>query len=251
MNLAKAAIVVSVAAAFALPLGSVATAGTAKVEDNLPALQLIGPNCDVLGYKFERREFAPPLAIPDDDPGGITTPPIVLPADGDIVNDVVIDLQMNHTWIGDLIATVTYDPDCTGPLPAVSATILCRPDASGAAASTPDPCGDDIGGVGCASNLSCNNAYLFSDDALNSLGIGAFCGTSATVLPGGCYKPGLGGTPLSVFRGLPKGGCWTLHISDNAFLDTGALCSWSVHVRNQRPVPTIDASWGSVKNIYR
>jgi hypothetical protein len=241
--------------ALACTLGAGMAHANPKVEDHGPPVILVGPDCDHTDYKGEQRQFVPPLAIPDNNPVGILTPPIVLPADGDIINDVIIQLQMSHTWIGDLIVTVTYDPDCNGPQvqAPVSATILCRPDVTGDPTMTPAPCGDDDGAVGCGSDLSCNNTYSFSDDATASLGIGAFCGaTSATVLPTGCYKPSpVGGTPLSVFRGLLKGGCWTLAISDNAAIDTGSLCSWAVFVRNQKPVPAQQASWGHLKSQYR
>jgi len=223
-----------------------------KVEDNGLPVTMIGPDCDVTAYKGEERQFSPPLDIPDSNPAGVTTPPIVIPADGDNIDDVIVKLLASHSWVGDLIVTVNYYVDCNPAVPPVSAVLLCRPDANGDLASTPIPCGTNANGLGCSSDLSCNNTYSFSDDAAASLGVGAFCGaTSATVLPTGCYKPSVGGTPLAVFRGLPKGGCWTLTVSDNASLDTGVLCGWSVFLRNQHPTPTKGASWGLVKGTYR
>jgi hypothetical protein len=242
-----------VVVALACVLGAGVAHSAPKIEDGGPPVIMVGPNCDSTDYKGEQRQFVPPLSIPDNNPVGILTPPIVLPADGDIINDVIIQLNLSHTWIGDLIVTVTYDQDCDGPLGPVSSTLICRPDVSGDPTMTPFPCGDDPGAVGCGSNLDCNNTYRFSDDAVASLGIGAFCGaTSATVLPSGCYKPNpVGGSPLSIFRGLLKGGCWTLSITDNAPIDVGSLCAWSVFVRNQHPVPAQPASWGHVKSQYR
>ena len=226
-----------------------------KVEDLLPPVVLVGPNCDITGYKGEQRQFVPPLLVPDNDPLGVTTPPIPIFDDGDLLDDVVVALQMSHTWVGDLIVTVTYDLECGGPAaPAavpVSATLVCRPDGSGDPNQTPLPCGNSATAQGCASDLDCNNFYRFSDEGPGILGVGPSCATSATILPSGCYKPGVGGSSLAVFRGMHKGGCWTLHVSDNALLDTGFICSWGVFVRNQHPVPTLQTSWGKVKNHYR
>lgn len=237
---------------FVIAPASAQISGGQKVEDHGAPQVLVGPDCDITGYKGEARQFVPALVIPDDTPAGITTPVIIIPADGDIIDDVVIKLNASHTWIGDLIVTVRYDVDCDGPAAPISAVLLCRPDVSGDPSSTPPPCGTNAAALGCASNLDCNNTYAFSDAGVASLGQGTFCGaTSSTVLPAGCYKPGVGGTPLDVFRGLPKGGCWTLTISDNAALDTGVLCSWGVFLHNQHPVPALSSSWGNVKNLYR
>jgi hypothetical protein len=223
-----------------------------KVEVGGPPVILVGPDCDITAYKGEERQFSPPLVIPDADPAGVSTPPIIIPPDGDNIDDVIIKVRASHTWIGDLIIVVSYYPDCNPAVPPVSAVLLCRPDVSGDPAQTPVPCGSNANGLGCASNLDCNNTYSFSDEAIASLGVGTYCGaTSSTVLPTGCYKPSVGGTPLSVFRGLRKGGCWTLTVSDNASIDTGALCGWSVFLRNQHPTPTLGASWGQMKGMYR
>jgi len=248
LALAACVLAFAVATSFAQGIGGHGT----KVEVGGPPVVLVGPDCDITGYKGEERQFSPPLTIPDADPAGVTTPPIAIGADGDNIDDVIIKLSASHTWIGDLIVTVTYNPTCDPAAPAVSAVLLCRPDASGDPTLTPFPCGTSASALGCASNLDCNNTYSFSDDAVASLGEGTYCGaTSSTVLPTGCYKPGVGGSPLAVFRGLPKGGCFSLTVSDNAALDTGSLCGWSVFLRNQHPTPTLGASWGLVKGMYR
>jgi len=250
--LAFTACVLALAAATSSAQGIGGRGHGTKVEVGGPPVILVGPDCDITGYKGEERQFSPALVIPDANLTGVTTPPIAIGADGDNIDDVIIKVRASHTWVGDLIMTVTYDPDCDPASPNVSAVILCRPDVSGDPAFTPVPCGTNDNSSGCSSDLDCNNSYLFSDEATASLGIGTFCGaTSSTVLPGGCYKPGPGGTPLSIFRGLPKGGCFTLTITDNAFLDSGVLCGWSVFLRNQHPTPTHGASWGLVKGMYR
>ena len=68
----------------------------------------------------------------------------------------------------------------------------------------------------------------------------------------GCYKQSdQGGGSFSTWRGLPKGGCWYLTVSDNAAADLGSISGWAIFVRNQRPVSATEASWGEVKGIYR
>ena len=228
-----------------LMLGSTLSFAQTKEEDTLPGGE-VGPNCDVGGYKTERIVYPAPVNIPDNSAAGITLGPIFMPPDGDIVNDVILEMNWRHTWVGDIIMDLSYDPDCSGPAAATSARVLCR--ARGTVAQAPVPCGTSTG-FGCSGDLIANNVYLFSDDALNPLGVGAGCTTS---LAGGCFKQSdQGGGSFSIWRGLPKGGCWYIRVADNAAADLGAVLGWAIYVRNQRPVPVTDTSWGQVKNIYR
>ncbi len=228
-----------------LMLGSTLSFAQSKDEDSLPGFD-IGPNCDVGGYKTERIYYPAPVAIPDDDDAGITLGPIFMPPDGDIVNDVILEMNWTHSWLGDIILDLSYDPDCSGPGAATTARVLCRP--RGTVALAPPPCGGTTG-FGCSGDLNAANVYMFSDDAVNPLGVNATC---TATLAGGCYKQSdQGGSPFSIWRGLPKGGCWYIHASDNAAADTGGIIGWAIFVRNQRPVSATDASWGQVKNIYR
>jgi subtilisin-like proprotein convertase family protein len=55
---------------------------------------------------------------------------------------------------------------------------------------------------------------------------------------------------MSSFNGLPKGGCWTLTVSDNAAADTGSISRWQVSVLNS-PTAAVPSTWGSVKTLYR
>ncbi|MGH7724137.1 MAG: hypothetical protein ACREOU_01785 [Candidatus Eiseniibacteriota bacterium] len=212
-----------------------------KVPNDIPVGPETGPNCDVEGYKVERQVFPTPVPIPDAVPAGVVVGPIFLPEDGDIIVDTIIDLRMSHTWIGDIIAAVGYDPDCDGPAGFIVADLLCRP--RGTSASSPPPCGT-VAGFGCSADLLAANTLLYSDEALAKPADGVCVNPIAP----GCYKPS---TALEVFRGLRKGGCWYLAVADNAGADTGAIYEWSVHVRNQRPVPAVPATMGKIKSIYR
>jgi hypothetical protein len=199
-------------------------------------------NCDLTGYKSETAIYNPPVAIPDNNPAGVTVGPLVIPDDGTLVGDVVIDLRLNHTWIGDIIANVSYDENCDGTID-VQTTVFCRPGRTGS-------CGTTGSGVGCSSNFLCDNILLFDDAATASLPTTGCL--SATNVPAGCYRPtGINAGLLSVFEGHRKGGCWYLSLSDNASLDTGTLCQFSVHVLNTIPIGVAPSNWSNVKATYR
>ena len=212
-----------------------------------------GPNCDITGYKTERQTLSPAFTFIDNTDADVNVGgPLLMPADGDIINDVILELTWNHTWVADIVLTLGYDPDCSGPLAAVSTRVICRP--RGTVATTAVPCGPNTTSVGCGSNIgtSATNTsnqpatYIFSDEALNRIGEGV----CPTLTPAGCYKPSVG-SELAVFRGLNKGGCWSLKAADWAAGDVGTITTWAVHVRNQRPVPATAASWGQIKGTYR
>jgi len=203
-----------------------------------------GPNCDLSNYKSSYQVLTPPLAIPDNVPAGVIVGYIDQPADGTIFDDVILDVQLSHTWVGDLIMTLAYFQDCASANPTATTNVLCRQ--RGTNAGSPPPCGPLTGSFGCSGDLSCNNTYYFSDDALGPMAEG----TCATLIPGGCYKPASGNS-MAVFRGLAKGGCFRLSVSDNAAADVGTVCSWSIHTRNTGPVETLTGTWGKLKAIYR
>lgn len=213
-----------------------AFADEVKDEGNTDPMQFTNANCDLQGYKMEMQEFPTPVPIPDGDPNGVIVGPIIVPDDGSIIADVVIDLLVSHTWLGDLIAQVGYDATCDGSVDVFN-TIIARPGVS--PTST----------FGCSSNLLCANTYLFDDTGVS---LPTTPCTSSVNIPGGCYRPtGTGSSPLSVFDNLRKGGCWYLFMSDNAAADTGTICKWSVHILNQPPIGVESASWGNVKALFQ
>lgn len=201
-------------------------------------------DCDLTGYKSEVASFVPPVAIPDNIVAGVVLGPIVLPGDGTLIDDVIIDVNFGHAWIGDLIAQVGYDGNCDGTVD-VTSTLLCRVGRAACVGGT---------GFGCSSNFGTNSTatpgcapYFFSD-AVATIVCPA---TTPGFLAAGCYKPtGVGAGLLSVFDGLPKGGCWYLGVSDNAAGDLGTICGWSVHIKNRGTVGVESAAWGTVKTLY-
>jgi hypothetical protein len=202
-------------------------------------------DCDLTGYKSEAVTFPTPVSIPDNVAAGVVVGPIVLPDDGTLIDDVIIDINFGHSWIGDVIAAVGYDGNCDGTVDVVS-TLLCRVGRATCVGGS---------GFGCSSNFGTNStstpgcaAYFFSD------AVAAITCPASTpgFLAAGCYKPtGVGAGLLSVFDGLPKGGCWYLNVSDNAGADLGTICGWSVHIKNRGTVGVDAAQWSAVKTLYR
>jgi hypothetical protein len=222
-----------------------------EVEDGTVAMPLPETlaNCDLTGYKSFQTTFTTPLAIPDNSPAGVTTPNLATTADGTNFTDVILQINAAHTWVGDLVVDLVYDPDCDPATANVSQRIVCRP--RGNSAQAPAPCNAGVTGFGCSSNLICANTYRFTDAIGTAIGEQATACVDATNIASGCFRPSTQGAgTFAAFNGLPKGGCFRMTVSDNAAADTGTICGWGVHVLNSA-TPNAAASWGSVKTLYR
>ena len=176
--------------------------------------------CTPLVVSVAAQAPAPSTQPPPPPPSSITETGTVL--------DAIVSFEMGHTWIGDLIATVTFQPACGGPSIG-PVRLLCRQNRTGG-------CFNAAGGAGCSANIIAANDYEWSDAATVELGEPT-CPGSTTNLASGCYlpdddAPGIN-FPLSVFEGLDKAGCWTLNISDNAGADIGTLVSWTISLNNE------------------
>lgn len=201
---------------------------------------IITSNCDLTNFKSGVQSFAPATAIPDNTPAGITLGPIVLAADGMYVDNVVLELDMNHPWLGDLIVRLSYDENSDGAMD-VTCAVICRPGGTSCATS-------GLAGT-CGSNLTTGAIYRFDDTAAGTLPTSSCL--NATNIPGGCYQTtGVGSNPLSAFHGRTKGGRWWLFVSDNQGSDVGNLTSWTVHILNTS-VAVVPTSWGQLKLHYR
>lgn len=187
--------------------------------------------CDVGQYKSQKFEVN--LPIPDVNPAGITAGPIVIPADGSTILDVVVDLGIAHTWAGDVTARLSY----VLPTGTTSVDLINRP-------------GYPATSFGCSGNLigTTTEKYYFGTGNLATLGESS-CPTN---IPLQCYRVAPESpNGLLPFRGLPKGGEWWLFVSDSASGDTGTLFNFSIHLLNEGPVSVESSSWGSVKSSYR
>jgi len=226
---------------FAL-VATAAWAEEVKVENDTPA-EGTAANCNLTGYKSEARTGLQ-VPVPDNNAAGVTLGPIQFAPDGRNIVDVVIDLQMTHTWVGDLIVAVGYDVTCDNSVD-VQSVLLCRPRGTGA--TTPAPCGTGTG-FGCSGDLTTASALLFDDTGATPVAEGV----CPTVIPAGCYRPStVGGSPLSAFDNLRKDGCWYINVSDRAAGDLGVILGWSVHILNDVVVGVEEASWSLTKTLYR
>lgn len=145
------------------------------------------------------------FTIPDNLPSGASSSIVV----GDSFGITGLTVTLNdaaHTWVGDLIATLTHTDSNT------SVTLFNRP---GTGPSST---------FGFSWNLLGN--YTFDDGAAQSfLDIGAQA--TGFNLPSGSY---LAAGSLGSFNGLDAAGTWTLSISDNAAGDLGGIGSWTLNI---------------------
>jgi hypothetical protein len=197
--------------------------------------------CPLDGYKSGIQTLSPPVLVPDNNVAGVRLGPIIIPPDGSSIVDVIIDFRMAHSWVGDLVASVSYDHDCLPTTPDIGPVRILARQNRGNCAGQGSP-------FGCSADLLCANTLEFSDAATARVGE-PIC---STPVAGGCYLPGSVSCAelLSTFDGQLKGGCWYLNVSDMAGGDTGSVCEWSVHIMNST-TGTENTSWGSVKGLYQ
>lgn len=182
-----------------------------QIRDHTGLETLLGPgSCPVTGYTSATESVN--LAIPDGDTSGVWVGPISFsPVPGEIITDVVVELDIEHTWVGDLTVRVQHTSS-GGPVDTVD--LLNRP-------NNGDCFGDLVSG---------STDYSFGTD-LSLVPIGDL--DCPEMIPEGCYAVALesGLNALEVFRGRPPGdGEWSLFLSDAAVSDVGTLHAWTVHL---------------------
>lgn len=146
-----------------------------------------------------------PLAITDNLPAGVSSTADVAGVPGPITS-VQVQVTADHTWVGDLIFTLT-SPGGT------SVTLMDRPGVPG------------LSPFGCSNN---NVDVLFGDglpDDPEGTCSGAGQGNTADPWPVSNATPV---QPLSALNGEDANGTWTLTVSDNAGGDTGTLLDWEL-----------------------
>jgi len=196
--------------------------------------------CPVTGYKSVSAVVN--LSIPDGSPVGVTTPPLQLAPDGSTILDVVVDLGITHTWIGDLNVQLTYDHDCSAGTPAFGpVSLMCRQQLAG--------CPVDLC-CGCSGDLVGGARYVFGTNG-STKEISADAQACPATIPAGCYRQATESAfTFSVFSGLRKDGCWRLFLQDGAGADVGVLADWKVSVANQQTTAVESSTWGAVKAGY-
>ncbi|MCO7227278.1 fibronectin type III domain-containing protein [Pleionea sp. CnH1-48] len=137
---------------------------------------------------------APALSIPDGDGNGATFS-LMINEPGQL-NDLNALINLNHTWVGDLIVTLEHVDTGT------TVTLLDRP-------------GRTTSGFGCSGN-DINN--IFDDDG--TLSAENDC-TSPNAYPADAVL--IPNDALAAFNGEDLAGEWRVFVSDNAFADTGTF----------------------------
>ncbi|MBL4671824.1 MAG: proprotein convertase P-domain-containing protein, partial [Arenicella sp.] len=163
------------------------------------------------------------LAIPDGSgsatPGATASVNIVVPSSpGTTVTDLDFQVRINHTYVGDLIVTLTSPAGTT-------ITLIDRP---GVPAST----------FGC----SRNNLNLTLDDGAGT-SVETQCNATAPAINGTHQPTG----SLAAFNGQLVSGTWVLSVTDNAGFDTGTIISAS----NCLDVSTTPVTISSFKSKQR
>jgi hypothetical protein len=213
-----------------LLLGLAFSAGAQKIPNDSGDPVIPIQDCDITDYKG----YCLPGTFLDCD--SLLLGPMEVVDDGQTIADVVLELRIFQTWVGDLKVLLYYDVDCDGTPDVGPVSALCRPQLDG--------CPSD-GCCGCSGDVE--GSYLFSDNGTVPLAEG----DCPTVLPQGCYTPAIESEyPFSVFNGLRKGGCFWLYIVDGACADPTDLFEWCVWTLNEPPTPTQETTWGQIKNIY-
>ena len=156
--------------------------------------------------------------IPDDDPTGITSS-ITITQD-ETVTDVEVTLTgLNHTWAGDLTATISNGT--------VTSTLFARV--------------GDAGGTSGDSSVF-NGIYTFSDDGSDLWAASNDAGFGGTIPTVDYAASGVNNSQVVLatdFANQSSAGTWTLFMSDAAQGDTGSLTGWGIQLT------TISGSGGS------
>ena len=144
-----------------------------------------------------------------------------------ITNITVTLNNLTHTFVGDLIATLTYVPTNT------TVSLFNR-------------IGRPTDTFGDSSNF--NGNYSFNDAFTGNLWTVAASGGDDFVIPGGNYFPTGAGSGtlvpiLTSLGGSQTAGDWRLTISDNAEDDTGSLGSWTLGLQGT-PIPEPSSGLG-------
>ncbi len=145
----------------------------------------------------------PAVAIPDNDPNGVSS--TITMTGNDPIQDLNIDIDISHTYVGDIIITIEHL--------GVTATILDRP-------------GFPASNFGCSQN---DITAVFDDEG--TAPAETTCNTGVAI--SGSVIPN---QALSVFDGQSSGGVWTVTVSDNAGQDTGILNTWCLAMTTVAPL---------------
>jgi lysyl endopeptidase len=138
----------------------------------------------------------PNLAIPDNDPDGVTDDLVI--TDNLAISDLNVFIEASHTYVGDLIFTLDHADSGT------DMTLIDRP-------------GFLNQGFGCDGD---DIAVTLDDEAGSP--VEEACADSVPTISG-TFTPH---SPLNAFDGENLNGTWRLSVSDRVSRDTGTLVQW-------------------------
>jgi subtilisin-like proprotein convertase family protein len=135
-------------------------------------------------------------------------------ADNVSITDLNVDLNINHTWVGDLVITLESPAGTT-------ITIL-----------DPGSCsGDDV--------------IILLDDEAPTTSSACYGTGSNQAYPDPSYQPF---SQLSIFDGENTAGDWILSVSDTASGDEGTLNSWGINYDYEVTAPVLDVTLDGTGN---
>lgn len=179
-----------------------------NVTNDPPEIVCVGSGLiPMTGSQFSN----PGTAIPDNNATGVTVNMNV--AENVSITDLDVNLNISHTWVGDLIITIK------SPL-GTTATIINR---VGVPAST----------FGCSGD---NLLAILNDEAATP--VENECAGSVPTI-NGSFTPN---SPLSIFDGESTSGTWQLTVSDNAGGDIGTINSWGIDYDYEVTAPVFDVT---------
>ncbi|MEL7496242.1 MAG: PEP-CTERM sorting domain-containing protein [Planctomycetota bacterium] len=171
-------------------------------------------NADVFGDSGENG-----VGIPDNTAGVDSTVSI---SQNEVIQDASFSIEgLNHSWIGDLIITVSHSTS------GKSATLMQRVGTT----SNPNSTGD---------SSDMNGTYTFNDGNA-SIWTAAANGDTDFIVPGGTYDASGANESLvslnDLFVGESTQGVWTFNVSDNNETQTGSFIRTSVSFVSVVPEP--------------
>ncbi len=148
-------------------------------------------------------DSSPNVAIPDNSPAGVSD--TISVGDSFTVLDLEVQIEISHTWIGDLCVSLSKDG---GTSQLLMSRIGADTGGNACHSGSPFGCSDD------------NMNVVLDDDAGSSIENQCAAGLSGTYAP----DPG----SLASFIGGDSAGSYTLNVVDNAAGDIGTFVSWSL-----------------------
>ncbi len=186
----------------------------------------------------------PDFNTPTNLPGTLTSTTTITASDGLTIGDLAVQINgLTHTWVGDLIATITHTDSAGNDTVATLFNRVGRGSFPGDGDSSNFD-GDYV--------FASTGASLWEESAQGSSGNG----TQTTIDNGFVISPGqyanvnslgfdnntIPGTPsqsslAAIFGGLNSAGVWTLRLTDNDANDVGSFASANLIIAEASAVP--------------